>query len=490
MMLTRREILAAPLLLSRTEAEVTPDLVRLGELEGLVRLIEKTPREECARAVVDQMRRGAGYRQLMGALFLAGVRNVNPRPPGFAMHCVFVIHSAHVLGLQAPADVRLLPLFYALDHFKTAQERDARAQGGDWSMGPLKGEVPSGDEAASELRAAMEAWDMDRAERAAAGMARNGSAAEAFALLWEYGARDYRNIGHKAIYVANASRTLDAIGWQHAEPVLRSLVLGLLDFGRQRQVNGYAWEDQCYHGNRKRVRTAKLPSGWARKEADDAATKAVVEAIRSAEPDEASGLAISLLASGKASAGAVWDAVHLAGSEVRMRAGSGSVIVGLHAVTSANALHYGWLAAGDASTRLLMLLQGVGWMGQFRKWAESREEKASAFRIEALEPAEKAGSVAEILTAKEQAAGQAMKRAGDAEARRELLAEVLRQTVVKANEVHYYKYQAALVEDMELVNERWRPHMVASTLYYTKGPEDAEPAPMKAAREALGVLRG
>ena len=41
--------------------------------------------------------------------------------------------------------------------------------------------------------------------------------------LLRYGARDFRAIGHKAIYVANSCRTLESIGWQHAEPVLRSL---------------------------------------------------------------------------------------------------------------------------------------------------------------------------------------------------------------------------------------------------------------------------
>ena len=33
----------------------------------------------------------------------------------------------------------------------------------------------------------------------------------------------------KAIYVGNAFRTLEVIGWQHAEPVLRSLAYALLD---------------------------------------------------------------------------------------------------------------------------------------------------------------------------------------------------------------------------------------------------------------------
>src|SRR5690606_11757608 len=49
-----------------------------------------------------------------------------------------------------------------------------------------------------------------------------------FELFCRYAARDYRDIGHKAIYVANAWRTLHTIGWQHAEPVIRSLGYALL----------------------------------------------------------------------------------------------------------------------------------------------------------------------------------------------------------------------------------------------------------------------
>ena len=179
----------------------------------------------CAEMLVDQLRQGVSYRQLMAALFLAGIRNVNPRPPGFALHCVFVIHSAHIISLEAPADSRLLPLFYALDNFKSAQERDARQPSGDYTMRPIAGPFPAPERAAAEFTASMEAWDPERAERAAVSLARHRSASQVFEMLWRYGARDYRNIGHKAIFVANAHRTLNAIGWQHAEPVLRSLVL-------------------------------------------------------------------------------------------------------------------------------------------------------------------------------------------------------------------------------------------------------------------------
>src|SRR5262249_27531286 len=133
-------LLLSPVLLSAADAQVTAGAVQFRpEIEPLVELIERTPREKCAEMVVDQMRRGTSYRQLLAALFLAGVRNVNPRPPGFALHCVFVIHAAHLLGLEAPSDARLLPLFFALDDFKTSQDRDARAPAGDFTMRSIRG---------------------------------------------------------------------------------------------------------------------------------------------------------------------------------------------------------------------------------------------------------------------------------------------------------------------------------------------------------------
>src|SRR6266849_4181594 len=149
-MISRRDIfhglLASPLLLSRSDAEVTPNAVKFRpEIEPLVSLIENTPRDKCAEMAVEQLRRGVSYRQLLAALFLAGIRNVNPRPPGFAMHCVFVIHSAHLISLEAPADSRLLPLFYALDDFKISQERDARAASGDYVMREIRGPLPASD---------------------------------------------------------------------------------------------------------------------------------------------------------------------------------------------------------------------------------------------------------------------------------------------------------------------------------------------------------
>jgi len=75
----------------------------------------------------------------------------------------------------------------------------------------------------------MENWDEPAVDTAVAGLARNASAQEIFELFCRYGARDFRELGHKAIYVANSWRALQCIGWQHAEPVLRSLAYALVD---------------------------------------------------------------------------------------------------------------------------------------------------------------------------------------------------------------------------------------------------------------------
>ncbi len=491
--------LASPLLLTRADAEVTPDILKFRpEIEPLVALIERTPREQCAQMAVEQLRRSVSYRQFLAALFLAGIRNVNPRPPGFALHCVFVIHSAHLISLEAPADSRLLPLFYALDNFKTAQDRDAKQTSGDYTMRTLRGPLPAPDRAAAELTSAMEAWDIERAERAVVALVRHRSPGQVFEMLWRYGARDYRNIGHKAIYVANAERTLQAIGWQHAEPVLRSLVLALLDFGRQQEMNGYALDDQCYGGNLKRLKDSfsRLGDSWVSDQGDPAATRGILTAIRESTPDEACADVAARLVKGKAGAGSIWDAAHLAAAELRMRARGGAGLVAIHGVTSVNALHHAYVAASDPQVRFLLLLQAVGWMGQFRSFAQTREKDLRALSIAQMEPAGETAPLERTLeetfaglrSDPDAAAARIFRLAGDLPARQAFLSGALRLTVSKADEVHYYKYVAALLEDIPLVSPEWQPHLLATLVYYIKGSTDPEPAPMKRAREALRGL--
>ena len=189
--------------------------------------LEDSPREKLLEEVAMRIKRGTTYREVLAALLLAGIRNVQPRPAvGFKFHAVLVVNSAHLASMASPDEHRWLPIFWALDYFKSAQARDVKE--GDWTMAAVKeSAVPSARAARKKYIRAMERWDAEAADAAAAGLARSAGANEIFELMFRYGARDYRSIGHKAIYVANSHRTLGVIGWQHAEPVIRSLTYAI-----------------------------------------------------------------------------------------------------------------------------------------------------------------------------------------------------------------------------------------------------------------------
>ena len=199
------------------------------EIEPLVKLIEETPRQRLMEEIGQQVRSGTGYREVLTGLFLAAIRNVQPRPAvGFKFHAVLVVHSAHLASISSPNEDRWLPIFWALDEFKASQARDVSE--GNWTMAPVnEAAVPSSQRARVDFHDAMQNWDEVKADAAAAGLVRFAGATEVFESFARYAARDYRSIGHKAIFTANAWRTLQTIGWQHAEPVLRSLAYAMVN---------------------------------------------------------------------------------------------------------------------------------------------------------------------------------------------------------------------------------------------------------------------
>jgi hypothetical protein len=69
------------------------------EIEPLVRFLEETPRERVLEELAGKIRRGLSYREVLAALLLAGVRNIQPRPVGFKFHAVLVVNSAHLASL-------------------------------------------------------------------------------------------------------------------------------------------------------------------------------------------------------------------------------------------------------------------------------------------------------------------------------------------------------------------------------------------------------
>src|SRR5262245_14661400 len=214
---------------SAQEAKPDPKIVKLSDdIEPLVRVIEDTPREKLLEEIAGRIHQGTTYREVVAALLLAGVRNVQPRPNvGFKFHAVLVVNSAHLASISSPDEHRWLPIFWAIDTFKDSQAKDVSE--GNWTMGPVdESRVPPAHQAKRAFIEAMDRWDEAAADAAVAGLARSAGANELFEIFARYGCRDFRSIGHKAIYVANSWRTLNCVGWQYAEPVLRSLAYALL----------------------------------------------------------------------------------------------------------------------------------------------------------------------------------------------------------------------------------------------------------------------
>jgi hypothetical protein len=199
-------------------------------------------------------------------------------------------------------------LFWAINAFKQRQE--------DFPASPLtklKGPFPSPEKAGAEFVDAMDRADLERAEPALVALARHRGARQTVEQLWPFGCRNGNAGGHGAISVANCFRALDTIGWQEAEPVLRFVVQDLFNLG-------YAKPDAHFAPNSARVERHldKLPGGWAGEKGDRAATLELFALIREGKAVDVCDLATKQLRGGT-SAQAIWDAVHLATSELMVR---------------------------------------------------------------------------------------------------------------------------------------------------------------------------
>ena len=468
------------------DAKVGPELVRLRpELEPVVRWIEETPRDRVFEKAVAELKGGLSYRLLLGGLFLAGIRNVQPRPVGFKFHAVLVVNSAHYLAQSAPVTERLLPLFWALDNFKSAQARDVEE--GDWALGPVdEARVPKPHLAREQFVRAMEAWDVDGADVAIAGLCRGFGAAETMEPLWRMAVRDQRDIGHKPIFAAQSWRTLQAIGWEHAEPVLRCLAYGLLDLGNDRPG-----PIGPYEANLKNA--AEIGDAWQTGAPDPDATLALLQTLRQATPEEASAEAVKLLAKGVAP-GSIWDAVLLFSSELMMR---NPGIIALHATTAANSLHFIYGASGDETTRKLALLQAVGWQPLYRERIKGPEPVA----IDALPIPDHDASppdlqaVERIFDAVGRDRGKAaaetlgyLSRGGSPLA---LFDAASRMIFHKGTDSHDYKYGAAIWEEsLNTTDPRWKPRLAAAAMYNLPGASRPDSPLMIRAREAVGAVLG
>ena len=457
---------------SAAEAKLDPKTVRFhADVEPLVRFLEDTPRERLLEEVGARIKRGLAYRELLTALLLAGVRNIQPRPVGFKFHAVLVVNSAHIASLASPDTDR-------------SQAADVRE--GDWTLAPIdESAVPPSHRAKQALIEALEKWDEAAADAAIVGMVRTSGANEIYEVLCRYGVRDFRELGHKEIYVANSFRALEAIGWHHAEPVLRSVTYAMLDRvgAKENPSKADFPADRPFRRNLEEVK--EIRAGWLDGKPDSDAAKVLLQAIRSGSAVDTSQLVVKLLNRGVAPQ-SLFDAFFDGAGELLMQSPG---IQSLHATTFTNAVHYSWNHAQNDETRKLLLLQNAAFLPLFRGNAKDK-----GIRIDKLEPLalkqSGVGAVEEIFadiggTTRLDAARKILAHLKENPDPKPLADAARRLIFLKGRDSHDYKFSSAVLEDYQHLSSPWRERFLAASVFNLRGSGETDNPLAQRIRAAL-----
>jgi hypothetical protein len=378
-----------------------------------------------------------------------------------------------------------LPIFWALDYFKDSQARDERERG--WTMGPVdESAVPSGNAAKSAFVEAIEAWNEPATDVAISGLARTAPPKDVWELLFRYGARDYRSIGHKAIDVANTHRVLDVIGWQYAEVPLRSLAYALL---MHEGGNPAERDDRADRPWRQNLELAEqFPDTWQQGRADRNATLELLKTLRDGSEDRVAKTVVDLVTSGVGPQ-PIWDALFLGAMELLIRQ---PAIVALHSVTTTNALYYAYRLAREDRSRRLLLLQNASFLPMFRDSMRDRGQ-VRPFRIDAMEPlqtgAKETAAVKEIFADVGSDPMDAARKTlsyiqsgGEAKPWIDLARRLI---IEKSTGAHDYKFGCAVLEDAQYLSKEWRGRFLGGAVFSLQGAGKRDNPLIQQARSAL-----
>ncbi|HEY1190222.1 MAG TPA: hypothetical protein VGE74_21430, partial [Gemmata sp.] len=213
----------------------------------------------------------------------------------------------------------------------------------------------------------------------------------------------------------------------------------------------------------------------------------VLTELRTGSADDLAG-SVTALAGNGAAPRAIWDGLFLGAGELLMRQPG---IVGLHTLTTLNALHYAARTTGDATLRHYLLLQAAAFLPMFRDAMKSRG-KLGETKIDELPPLEdnrKLGvrDVYEELSRKRETAAQmafAILSRTPAAAK-ELIDEGRRLIFLKGTDAHDYKFSSAVMEDAALIAPGWRNRFLAASVFWLKGSGAPDSPLVKRTRAAL-----
>jgi hypothetical protein len=455
---------------------------------ALLKLLEDSPRERIPRELARMIRAGLQYEDLLAALSLAAVGNVQPFPDvGYKYHSVMVLWSIHLTTQHLSQADQWLPAIWAADYFKRSQAEERDTSG--WRLPARPTATVGGKDAARQaLLTALDNWDRDAADAAIVNYAQAARPDELFAVLFPYGARDLRAIGHKAIAVSNAHRLIALLGSAQAEPILRSTVAALQnsDAGPNPASHDLG-PDKPWRQNRERLHA--IPHSWKQGRNDPAARAELHAALYRVPAEEAGGVVVQLLRQG-ISAEAIWQVLFDTAAELLMSQPS---IVPLHAQTTANALHYAYRVCDNEQTQQLLLLQCAAFIAMFRTLTGATQP---ALGLEALQPLPTDGARADPLDDifAEASAGSRLRavrkslgflqNGGDAEA---LIARARHHLVYFVDDAHDYKYAEAVFDNYShLGDSDWRCRFLSAGMAYFKA---SKKQPVPVVREMMDLLR-
>jgi hypothetical protein len=164
-------------------------------------------------------------------------------------------------------------------------------------------------------------------------------------------------------------------------------------------------------------------------------------------------------------------------------------IVGLHCVTSMNALHFAFRTSSDDETRRMMMLQAAAFLPMFLAAMRGRGQVRDT-RIDTLEPMEGTPRFddvfADIGRDKPAAARKALAiLQGDAAAAPSLIAQARRLIFCKGTDAHDYKFSSAALEDFFHVSPTYRNRVLAGNVFWLKGSGGQDTEVCRRTREAL-----
>jgi hypothetical protein len=454
---------------------------------GLLKWLEQSRREDIPRDAARLIRTGLRYEDLLTALCLAAARNVQPYPDvGYKYHSVMVLRSIHSAGAQLPAADRWLAAVWAADYFKDAQAQERAAGGWRLTARPDAGEKNRAA-ARRALISALDTWDRDAADAAIVSYAQIAQPEEIFPLLFAYGARDLRAIGHKAISVSNAHSLVTLLGGAHLEPLLRSTVAALQNSeGEPNPAHHDLRPDRAWRENQRRL--GAIPPAWKHGRADSGARRELRSALYQESQEAVGAVVVELLRQG-ISPEMIWLVLFDTAAELLMRQPS---IVVLHAQTTANALNYAYRVCGDAKTQQLILLQCAAFVAMFRTLVNARPQDFSLDTLQPLPPAASgADALTEIFT--DASAGRRLQAArkclsylqngGDAEA---FIATARHHLIYNAEEAHDYKFSEAVFDSgSQVADSAWRSRFLSAGMAYFRGSAQRPGSVVEATLELL-----